>query len=37
MDNDLKKQFAMRIPQANNVQMIMISYEIIDAYLQEAK
>jgi flagellar protein FliS len=37
MDNDLKKQFAMRIPQANNVQMIMISYEIIDAYLLEAK
>ena len=37
MDDSLKKQFAMRIPQANNVQMIMISYEIIDAYLVDAK
>lgn len=37
MDDNTKKQFAMRISQANNVQMILISYEIIDTYLLEAK
>ena len=37
MEDSLKKEFAMRISQANNVQMIMISYEIIDAYLIDAK
>ena len=37
MEDNLKKQFAMRISQANNVQMILISYEIIETYLREAK
>ena len=36
MNSELKKQYAMRITQANNVQMIIISYEIIDTYLDEA-
>lgn len=37
MEDSLKKQYAMRISQANNVQMILISYEIIDTYLRDAK
>ena len=37
MEDSLKKQFAMRISQANNVQMILVSYEIIDTYLRDAK
>ncbi len=36
MNSELKKQYAMRITQANNVQMIIISYEIIETYLDEA-
>lgn len=36
MNSDIKKQYAMRISQANNVQMIIISYEIIETYLEEA-
>lgn len=36
MNSELKKQYAMRIAQANNVQMIIISYEIIETYLDEA-
>jgi len=36
MNSELKKDFAMRISQANNVQMIIISYEMIVSYLEEA-
>lgn len=36
MNSELKKQYAMRITQANNVQMIIISYEVIETYLDDA-
>ena len=36
MNSELKKQYAMRISQANNVQMIIITYEVIGTYLDEA-
>lgn len=36
MNSELKKEYAMRIAQANNVQMIIISYEIIETYLNDA-
>lgn len=36
MNSELKKEYALRITQANNVQMIIISYEIIETYLDEA-
>lgn len=36
MNSELKKEFTMRITHANNVQMIIISYEIIEAYISEA-
>ena len=36
MNSELKKQYAMRITQANNVQMIIISYEVIETYLADA-
>ena len=37
MDDNAKKEFAMRISQANNVQMIIISYEVIESYLCDAQ
>lgn len=36
MNSELKKEYVMRISHANNVQMIIISYEIIETYLDEA-
>lgn len=36
MKNELKKEFAMRISQANNVQMIIIAYEMVQTYIQDA-
>lgn len=36
MNSELKKQYTMRISQANNVQMIIISYEMIETYLEDA-
>lgn len=36
MNNELKKQFALRISQANNVEMIMIEYEMISTYVSDA-
>ncbi|MCR5799676.1 MAG: flagellar protein FliS [Lachnospiraceae bacterium] len=36
MRDDLKKQYAMRISQANNVEMILIGYEMTDTYLCDA-
>lgn len=36
MKSELKKEFAMRISQANNVQMIIIGYEMAETYLQDA-
>lgn len=36
MKSELKKEFAMRISQANNVQMIIIAYEMIQTYVQDA-
>lgn len=37
MEDKAKKEFAMRISQANNVQMIIISYEVIESYLCDAQ
>lgn len=36
MNNELKKQFALRIAQANNVEMILIGYEMISTYVSDA-
>lgn len=36
MKSELKKEFAMRISQANNVQMIIIAYEMAETYIQDA-
>ena len=36
MNSELKKQYTLRITQANNVQMIIISYEMIETYLEDA-
>lgn len=37
MKNELKKDFALRISQANITGMIIISYEMIDTYIEDAK
>lgn len=37
MNSELKKSYALRISQANNVEMIIVSYEIINTYLEDAK
>lgn len=36
MKSELKKEFAMRISQANNVQMIIIAYEMAETYINDA-
>lgn len=36
MKSELKKEYALRISQANNVEMIIVSYEIILTYLEDA-
>ena len=36
MNSEQKKAYAMRISQANNVEMIIVSYEIINTYLEDA-
>lgn len=36
MNSELKKAYALRISQANNVEMIIVSYEIINTYLTDA-
>lgn len=37
MKSEAKKDFALRISQANVVNMILISYEIIETYIDDAK
>lgn len=37
MKSELKKEFALRISQANNVEMILIGYEMVLEYINEAK
>lgn len=36
MKDELKKQYALRIAQANNVEMILIAYEMTETYLDDA-
>lgn len=36
MKSELKKEFAMRISQANNVEMIIIAYEMAQTYIDDA-
>lgn len=36
MKSELKKEYAMRISQANNVEMIIIAYEMIETYITDA-
>lgn len=36
MKSELKKEFAMRISQANNVGMIIIAYEMAETYIDDA-
>lgn len=36
MNSELKKSYALRISQANYVEMIIVSYEIINTYLSDA-
>ena len=37
MDNSLKKEFTRRLSQCNNGEMIVIMYDIVFAYMEEAK
>lgn len=36
MNSEQKKEFALRISQANNVEMIIIAYEMVSAYIEDA-